>query len=575
MDATEFKVLDCTVRDGGYINSWRFHEETVREIYSSVSQAGVDYMEIGFHGSTSFFSENEYGLWRFSPEDAIRRVTRNIKGCKLALMVDYTKFRVDDLPDASESIVSLIRMATHKDYIYDALETSKLLAGKGYEVAVNAMGIVSYTEEELKALASTLQHYSDSVTYFYLADSYGSLRPNQIELIMAPFRSLAPTVKLGLHPHNNMQLALSNTLEARRSGISIVDCTLYGMGRGAGNLPTECLIGVLESEKPHRYNVLPVAQCAVDHVVPISKIRIWGYQIPYMFTGIMSCHPNYALHLMKRGGLRIQDMESAFRVVSKTCPTKFDPELMDTVLNVTSQQNGSQNQGYEPQVSPSLNSARRNAVASYKGAHSGKIFLVIANGPTLRKYEEKITAFIETYKPIVLAANFCNTVTPDYHAFVNVGRYNSYKHTVSPDSKLLLSEEIVQHDSSASDHLLLLYDNYLKNRFDIDEPTGRINTNCCTVSVLLLGVAIVMGGTEIYAVGMDGYIDTDDSGNFLYYGKESNDEQEEADILKKHQWCAKHIGEINTYLKCRGHAGISILTPTSYKTWFTSIDRFV
>lgn len=569
---SSFQVLDCTIRDGGYMNNWWFDDRTVREVYRCTSQAGVDYVEIGFHGTEEFFEKGKFGPWRYSKEDRIREVIRNIDdGAKLALMVDFTKFHVHDIPDRKDSVISLIRMATHKDYIYNALKTSKALADKGYEVAVNAMGIAAYSKQELQELADELKNYADSITFFYLADSYGSIKPNDMKWLIAPFLKLGNQVMLGFHPHNNMQMALANTLEARRHGISIVDSTLFGMGRGAGNLPTESLLAVLESEKPDRYNVLPVTECCYNCILPLRDVYTWGYRLEYLYTGIMGCHPNYARHLIEHGGLKMQEVEGAVRIVSKLNPTKFDAALMDRVLSVTRQQNGGSGD-YEPLASPSMN---RNVVASYKAAHSreNRPFLVLGNGPTLAEYEDKIEAFIQKHDPIILAANLCNVVKPHYHAFVNVKRYDSYKHTVNPEATLLLSETIVKHDSSAPPHQLLIYDDYLKNRFNIDEPTGRINTNCCTVSVLLLAVSIVMGATKIYAVGMDGYISAGDDGKYFYYDEE--EKEEERVLLEKHQWNAEHIGEIDTYMKRRGYSGISILTPTSYKSWFTSIHRFL
>lgn len=218
-----------------------------------------------------------------------------------------------------------------------------------------------------------------------------------------------------------------------------------------------------------------------------------------------------------------------------------------------------------------------NGPAPYKDRHRGRTFLVLGNGPTLRAYREKIQALIECCDPVVLGANYLGGLfTPDYHAFTSVKRFMKYASTVAPSSQMLIGENIdaaTVREYTDRPYETLYFKDILKAPFDID-ANGVIQSNCRTVSVLLLGVAIVMGAESILAVGLDGYINADIQGQFFFYKEE--DELQERDLLiSTHQWCERHIVGIDTYLRDRGRDGIHIVTPTGYKAFYKGIDNYL
>jgi len=563
------QVLDCTPRDGGYINNWHFDKKMVREIYRSVSNAGVDIFEVGFHGTSEYFDKREYGIWRFSEEKDLLEVTEGINGAKIALMCDFGKANVGDIPDARDSLAQMIRIAVHKDNLKPAITFLETMKKKGYLVSLNAMAISNYTGKELQELISMVK--SSALDYFYVVDSYGSMFPDQVRSLVEPFIELKDT-KVGFHPHNSLQMAFANTLEAIRCGVDIVDSTIYGMGRGAGNLPTEILISYLETLNHHKYNAVPLLNCINRYFIKMQEEEAWGYQLPYMLSGIFQCHPNYAKALIDTREYNVEDIRNAMAAVKSRDPIGFSKQILNEIVG-----EGIVGKigGIETAKKQGGNSHTKTAV-KYVDRHKGRDFLVLANGPNLKKYRKQIDKFIAKYDPIILGANYLGDLfKPHYHAFNNKIRFTEYIDQVDAESKLLLGQyfpEKMIKEYTSRDYETLFYDDVLDADFDIVD--GVIQSSCRTISVLLLGVAAAMGGQRIFAAGMDGYIEQDRPDQHLFY-KEEISTQDKNLIIETHWWCHHFIKQIDEYLCARGHEGIHILTPTGYKSFYTGIDNYI
>ncbi|MBT3362056.1 MAG: hypothetical protein HN929_09775 [Chloroflexi bacterium] len=563
------QILDCTPRDGGYINNWHFDKRMVREVYRAVSNAGVNIFEIGFHGTNKYFDRKEYGIWRFCPEEALREVTDGIKGADIALMCDFGKADIADIPDAKDSLVKMIRMAVHKDNLKPAIEFLEAAKNKGYQVSLNAMALGNYTAKERQELVAMVR--SASLDYIYVVDSYGSLFPDQIKSLVDPFIELDGT-KVGFHPHNSLQMAFANTLEAIRCGIDIVDSTIYGMGRGAGNLPTEILISYLETSNHHKYNAVPILNCINCYFISMQEEESWGYQLPYMLSGIFQCHPNYAQALTDAREYAVEDIRNAMAAIKRKDPIGFSKQTLDEVMNegILSNLNGIETSKKQT----ATNHAK--AAVKYVDRYAGRDFLVLANGPNLKKHKEQIDKFIEKYDPIILGANYLGDLyRPHYHAFNNKIRFTEYIDQVDASSKLLLGQHLPNEmigEYLSRDYESLYYNDVLDADFDIVD--GIIQSSCRTISVLLLGVAIVMGGQRIFAAGMDGYIEQDKPDNKHFY-KEEISTHDSNQIIETHWWCHHFIKQIDEYLCSRGKEGVHILTHTGYKSFYTGIENYI
>ena len=295
----ELKVLDCTIRDGGLINDHRFDDDLVKATYEACVEAGLDYMEIGYRNSKRLFSTKDYGPFRHSDEEEIRKITGDhdaaATGLKLAVMADAGKsdWSTDILP-SDQSVVDMIRVACYVDQIPEAAEMINDSHDKGYETSCNLMAISTVQQAEIEQALEIIS--KTPVDVVCVVDSFGALYREQIDILVRSYMSaLEGTNKhVGIHTHNNQQLAFANTIEAIILGANRIDATMAGLGRGAGNCPMELLIGFLRNPKFKRR---PIYQLLQDHFVKLRQKLEWGALIPYNITGQHNQHPREAMAL--------------------------------------------------------------------------------------------------------------------------------------------------------------------------------------------------------------------------------------------------------------------------------------
>jgi 4-hydroxy 2-oxovalerate aldolase len=290
----ELKVLDCTIRDGGLMNDHHFNDTVVKAVYQACAEAGIDYMELGYKGSKKVFVPTDYGPWKFCTEDDLRRVVGdNDTNLKLSVMADTgrTDYHTDILPK-DQSVLSLIRVACYIHQIAAAIDMIKDAHDKGYETSLNLMAVSTVKESEIDTALEML--VKSEVDVIYLVDSFGALYSEQVHYMVRKYLQYAePQGKIiGMHAHNNQQLAYANTVEAIITGANMLDTSIGGLGRGAGNCQTELLLGFLHNPK---YNLRPILQCLQDMIQPLQEKLRWGYDIPYMITGLLNQHPRTAI----------------------------------------------------------------------------------------------------------------------------------------------------------------------------------------------------------------------------------------------------------------------------------------
>ena len=290
----EIKVMDCTVRDGGLMNKWQFSDEFVKSVYQGCVEAGIDYMEIGYKSSESAFSRDEVGPWKFCEDKDLRRIVGdNNTNVKLSAMADIGRIDPDDIPPAEESLIDMLRVACYVHQVDKAIWLAEHCMDKGYEVTINLMAVSKVNEPDLDQALADLA--SSRVPTIYVVDSFGSLYCESIEYLVKKYKKALPGKELGIHAHNNMQLAMSNTITSLMNGATFLDATLLGMGRGAGNCPIEILIAFLKNPK---YRLLPLINVIQNEVKPWQEKIDWGYHIPYLITGAMNEHPRSAMKWM-------------------------------------------------------------------------------------------------------------------------------------------------------------------------------------------------------------------------------------------------------------------------------------
>lgn len=308
------KVLDCTLRDGGLVNNFYFTDEFVKDLYNAAIKAGIDYMEFGYKASTDIFNESDFGKWKFCKDDDIRAIVGdNDTNLKISVMADVGRTNHKrDIINRADSPIDLIRVATYINTVPAAIEIIEDAKKKGYEVSCNIMAVSKVDSEDL--MNGLKEIANSSVDVIYMVDSFGSYYPEQIAKLADRYVEIGDKYKknIGIHAHNNQQLAFANTIEAAARGVSLLDCTMMGMGRGAGNCATELLLSFLKNPK---YNIFPVLKFIEEHMLQVKESgAVWGYDIPYLLTGRLNQHPSSAIDYIKEG---------------KTDYTEFYTDLLD------------------------------------------------------------------------------------------------------------------------------------------------------------------------------------------------------------------------------------------------------
>jgi 4-hydroxy 2-oxovalerate aldolase len=284
----KIKVLDCTIRDGGLMNNHGFDLHFVREVYKAISAAKIDYMEIGYKNSKRLFNPKEYGKWKFCDDEDIAKVIEGVESkTKISVMVDVDRVDVEDVPAKKDSPVDMIRVATYVKDVDKAIFLVNHFSDKGYETTVNIMAISRALDNELTECLHQLEEECKAQV-IYIVDSFGSLYQETTEFLVKKAKGIV------MHAHNNQQLAFANTIEAIIHDANYVDSSIFGLGRAAGNCPTELMLGFLKNPK---YDIRPILDVISKEFVPLQKKIEWGYFIPYAITGILDEHPRSAIAL--------------------------------------------------------------------------------------------------------------------------------------------------------------------------------------------------------------------------------------------------------------------------------------
>ncbi len=301
----ELKVLDCTIRDGGLINNYQFSKDFVKAVYRAACQSGVDYVELGKKLEESDeYTREKYGPWNFCDEDDLREV---IDACEcenspvVAVMYDVGRVDVSKLQPRDQSPMGMVRTACYVHQIDAGLDLIKRCKDLGYETTINIMAASAAIESEL---VEGLQEVNKTpeVDYLYLVDSFGAFYSEQVTYYLNLYKKHAPDKELGFHAHNNQQLAFSNTQQAIIDGVNLLDATINGIGRGAGNCNLELLLNFLKNPK---FDVRPIYRVIQEQFVPLRDQIEWGFNDIYGIGGFLNQHPRAAMRV--RGNPEMKD----------------------------------------------------------------------------------------------------------------------------------------------------------------------------------------------------------------------------------------------------------------------------
>lgn len=297
----EIKLVDATLRDGGIVNSFYFPEGFAKALYEANLASGVDIMEFGYKVSKKLFDVSKFGEWKFCDEESIRRIVGdNDTDMKIAVMSDVGRvdLKTEVIPK-KDSVIDMYRIACYAHQVPTAVEMVEYCHSMGYITSCNIMAISKNQESDLiRALEIVAKTPVDVI---YIVDSFGSIYPEETRRVCDMYGEVADKYgkELGIHAHNNQQLAFANTIEACAKGVNYLDATVSGMGRGAGNCYLEAMLGFLKNPK---YHIDPMLKFVREHMNPLRESGVvWGYDVPYLLTGLYNAHPYAAIDFLKAG----------------------------------------------------------------------------------------------------------------------------------------------------------------------------------------------------------------------------------------------------------------------------------
>lgn len=475
------KILDCTLRDGGYVNNWEFGENTICSIINKLIDANIDIVECGFLSETKKSSCNS------SIFNSLRPINKILESASkkndFACMINYGEFPIEALPKYSGNGIDTIRIAFHKKDLKHALDFCQQVKEKGYSVFVQPMITASYNEKELKILIEAINSFIP--TSIYIVDSFGTLRKNELLSLFQFFdKNIKQNIEIGFHSHNNLQLSFSNAQELiqnQTSRMLIIDSSVFGMGRGAGNLCTELLLLHLNENFNKDYCILPILEIIDEFLNPIFIKKPWGYSVPYYIASTNNCHPNYASYLTDKQTLSTKDVNLILSQIPQENKNQYCQNIIEEL--------------YVNHLSQRIDDSENiNKLTSIIGQ---KPILIIAPGKTIKTHEKAIKEHIEKIHPLILAINFVPDNFNSNIIFIsNLKRFSSL--TDNQKEQLTTNNTII-----ATSNIGNVIENSLSiNYHSLIDPKY---TEIDNAGIMLLRLLKKMGIKEVSIVGYDGF----------------------------------------------------------------------
>ena len=324
------QILDCTLRDGGYVNDWQFGDKAAKSIVNNLSRTGVDYVEVGFIKLCDYVADKI----QFNHMDQITSLFKPTRQ-KLSLIVEVGYgYPVSNFPEHSENTVDLVRVIMWKRMLKEGLEYCKELKRRGYEVGIQATRTEQYNDEEF---ADFVEMFSEiNPKGIYIVDTFGLLDKDKLmHYATIADNHLGEGICLGYHAHNNMQQAFSNAqamIEHDWKHDIMLDASIMGMGRGAGNLCLELLMKYLNDYQMGKYELSPLWETTDKYILPFYKESPWGYSIPYLLSAMNGKNPSY-VHYLEKAGLTIEQISSVFALMKeRNVGITFDTDMCDRLI---------------------------------------------------------------------------------------------------------------------------------------------------------------------------------------------------------------------------------------------------
>ena len=477
----EIKLLDCTLRDGGYINDWNFGHSVIAGTYKRLDAAGVDFIEVGFLDDRRPFDINR----TIQPDtDSYNRVFAGVekKHAVPVAMIDFGTCDISNIGDCDSSFIDGIRVIFKKEKIDKALPFCKAIKEKGYKLFIQAISITAYSDLEM---LEYIQRINEIKPYaFSIVDTYGLLDSRKLtNYFNLMNNNLDPEIKIGYHAHNNFQLAFSNSikflsLETKRT--IIVDSTVYGMGKSAGNTASELIAMHMNDRYGTHYDIDQFLEILDTDLMTVYQEHYWGYRYNYFISALQNCHPNYVQYLLDKKTLSVTSINEILSKIPEEKKLLYSKDYIEEAY-------------IEYQSHTIDDTAATKALA---GLLSGKEVLLLGPGKTLLDDRDRINEYIATHAPVIMSVNFePGRYECDYIFVSNAKRYSKLSDATSKVSgaKLITTSNISLFDRQAE---------YVLNYLGLISENGVNSDNA-----LLLAVAALsrFGVRQVSLAGFDGF----------------------------------------------------------------------
>ncbi|MBT3261226.1 hypothetical protein HOC37_01800 [bacterium] len=494
-------ILDCTLRDGGYYNNWNFDLNLIEKLIDALSKSGVDIVEMGYK---SLNTNQFYGLCKYCSESQLQFLKR-YPNMEYAFMLDAKEFLLADGQINKEALYSIVksqkdsvfhwcRVASYYETIEGANKLACLLSELGYQVVFNFMGVSLLNESQIIDGLKKIKDAPFKVLYF--ADSFGNFSVKNI----AYYKKLFSTYfkgEIGFHAHDSQGLAYANTLSAIEEGISFIDATVTGMGRGAGNLKLEQIILAMYFNNDRKnFNAFSLLDVIEKHFIPLNNKYRWGWNLSYMLSGLENLHPTYCQKLRSAHQYTMAQVNEILRGIPKENREKYNASKLVEVSNkVLRKETVEQNDTF--------------VIPKYK-AQGAESVLIVAKGPSIKEHENALKAFINKQQPLVIECNNVEVLKdiPRTIAVLNKVRLSELK-----DKNILVKvKEIVTGLKKApeffqKENLKSLNYSLEANNFEINNE--KVILTSYLVGIFAVGIALLSKPKNIYVAGFDGFQDGD------------------------------------------------------------------
>ncbi|MBQ7275080.1 MAG: aldolase catalytic domain-containing protein [Clostridiales bacterium] len=516
-------LLDCTLRDGGYINNWEFGYKGIKDIILKLEQTGIEMIEVGFLKGDTYNPDRSV----FPDLVSIKNIlTHKVGKIVYVGMLDMSDpLSIDKIPPYDGTSIDGIRVIFKKNKINEAYKICTHIKNAGYRLFVNFVSIDSYTDKEfIESLERFNALHPDGVT---IVDTFGVLkRKHFMRLVAIADNNLDEEISLCYHAHNNLQQAFGNAesfVEMNLQRDIVIDACVFGMGRGAGNLNLELFAEYMNDNYGTSYKITPMLEIMDEYLSEFYNTKFWGYSLPLYLSACHKCHPNYSIYLAEKNTLSEKAFDELLKSISSEDKLVFSKEKAELY--------------YKKYMENYIDD--QESLSKLIKIFKDKRVLLLAPGKTLNSYHDRIDRYIDN-STIVLCINFYDELyEPSFVFTSNSRRINRLSN--QKKAKIIVTSNIKENQTA---DYTINYSSYTSEINDIYDNSGLIALRLLTK----------LSVKEVFIAGMDGYSE-EEKGDYYKEGFES---YHTSKMFPKNELISKEIQEIQKYLN------IFFITPTNY-----------